>query len=215
MTSMEQPFPPAIPTEVPTPARMYDYGLGGKDNYAIDRQAALAGLAVFPEILDIARENRLFLYRVVRYLSRDVGIRQFLDMGSGLPAQQNVHQVAQQFRPEPQKRDHLRTNTRLDSPFRPLLRIYFKFHVHEPIPQRCWHTVGRGAIIIPFACRYNRPAIRQGVLPQFAVQDKLVAARLNHRWRRVQLVEEKYACSISRQEIRRRPFRTPIRPEKR
>ncbi|HEX6470806.1 MAG TPA: SAM-dependent methyltransferase [Streptosporangiaceae bacterium] len=100
MTSTEQPFPAGIPTDVPTPARMYDYGLGGKDNYAIDRQAALAGLADFPEILDIARENRLFLYRAVRWLSRDAGIRQFLDMGSGLPAQQNVHQVAQQFRPD-------------------------------------------------------------------------------------------------------------------
>jgi hypothetical protein len=100
MTSSEQPFPGGIPTDVPTPARMYDYGLGGKDNYAIDRHAALAGLAAFPEILDVARENRLFLYRVVRFLSRDAGIRQFLDMGSGLPSQQNVHQVAQQFRPD-------------------------------------------------------------------------------------------------------------------
>jgi hypothetical protein len=79
---------------------MYDYGLGGKDNFAVDREANLAGLAQFPELLDIARENRLFLYRVVRFLAGEAGIRQFLDMGSGLPAAQNVHQVAQQFQPD-------------------------------------------------------------------------------------------------------------------
>lgn len=54
----------------------------------------------FPEILDIARENRLFLYRAVRFLAQEAGVRQFLDLGSGLPAQQNVHEVAQRFRPD-------------------------------------------------------------------------------------------------------------------
>ena len=97
MTVPDQPSYPGFSTSVPTPARMYDYGLGGKDNFAVDREAALTGLAQFPELLDIARENRQFLYRVVRFLAGEAGIRQFLDMGSGLPAAQNVHQVAQQF----------------------------------------------------------------------------------------------------------------------
>lgn len=86
-------------TDVPTAARIYDYDLGGKDNFEVDRQAALFGLTQFPEVLDAARDNRRFLYRVVRFLARDAGIRQFLDMGSGLPTQNNVHDVAQQFQP--------------------------------------------------------------------------------------------------------------------
>lgn len=99
MSADDAAFPPSIPTGVPTPARVYDYLLGGKDNYAVDREFALSGIPQFPETLDIARENRHFLYRVVRYLARDVGIRQFLDMGSGLPTQNNVHEVAQTFQP--------------------------------------------------------------------------------------------------------------------
>lgn len=86
--------------DVPTPARMYNYGLGGKDNYAVDRAAVKAVNATFPEALDAARANRLFLYRVVRFLARDAGITQFLDLGSGLPTQHNVHEVAQQFQPD-------------------------------------------------------------------------------------------------------------------
>ncbi|GAA3764836.1 SAM-dependent methyltransferase [Salinactinospora qingdaonensis] len=76
---------------------MYDYDLGGKDNFAVDREAVLNGLTQFPETLDAARQNRLFLYRVVRFLAREAGIDQFLDLGSGLPTQHNVHQVAQRF----------------------------------------------------------------------------------------------------------------------
>ena len=94
----------ATPTELNTnvahPARMYDYCLGGKDNFAVDRKAVQIFVERFPEGLDSTRENRLFLYRVVRFLARDAGIRQFLDMGSGLPTQANVHQVAQQFQPD-------------------------------------------------------------------------------------------------------------------
>ncbi|WP_236544082.1 SAM-dependent methyltransferase [Spiractinospora alimapuensis] len=89
-----------MPTDRPTPARVYDYGLGGKDNFAVDREFARTGLNDFPEILDVARENRLFLYRAVRFLAQEAGIRQFLDLGSGLPAQQNVHEVAQRFQPD-------------------------------------------------------------------------------------------------------------------
>ncbi|MBC6461520.1 SAM-dependent methyltransferase [Actinomadura sp. HBU206391] len=79
---------------------MYDYSLGGKDNYAVDREAVLEVNRRLPGGLDIARQNRLFLYRAVRFLARDAGIRQFLDLGSGLPTQQNVHHVAQEFQPD-------------------------------------------------------------------------------------------------------------------
>ncbi|WP_369974923.1 SAM-dependent methyltransferase [Thermobifida halotolerans] len=74
--------------------------MGGKDNFEIDRQAALSLVKVSPEMLDVARENRLFLYRAVRYLAREAGIRQFIDMGSGMPTKDNVHQVAQAFQPD-------------------------------------------------------------------------------------------------------------------
>lgn len=86
-----------IPTDVPASARIYGWALGGEDNYEIDRRFALAYLPKFPEIVDIARENRLFLYRAVRYLAQEAGIRQFIDMGCGLPTDDNVHQVARQF----------------------------------------------------------------------------------------------------------------------
>ncbi len=91
---------PPVSTEFPTPARMYDYCLGGKDNFKVDRDAVLAAMRHFPQGVDEARFNRQFLYRVVRFLARDAGITQFLDMGSGLPTQNNVHQVAQQFQPD-------------------------------------------------------------------------------------------------------------------
>lgn len=76
-------------------ARMYDYLLGGKDNYAADREAAEAAVSAFPTLRTAARENRAFLGRAVRYVVEETGIRQFLDIGSGLPTADNVHQVAQ------------------------------------------------------------------------------------------------------------------------
>lgn len=100
MTAAEKPSFATITTDVPTPARMYDYSLGGKNNYGVDRQAVLEVNRRLPGGLDMARENRLFLYRAVRFLARDAGIRQFLDLGSGLPTQQNVHHVAEQFQPD-------------------------------------------------------------------------------------------------------------------
>jgi hypothetical protein len=90
---------PRLDTGRPSPARVYDYVLGGKDNFEVDRAASGFVHSHFPETLDAARNNRRFLYRAVRFLARDAGIRQFLDLGSGLPSQNNVHQVAQQFRP--------------------------------------------------------------------------------------------------------------------
>jgi hypothetical protein len=79
---------------------MYDYLLGGKDNYAADRAAAEAGLKVWPEGAFTARANRAFLGRVVRYLAGQEGIRQFLDIGTGIPTAGNTHAVAQAAAPE-------------------------------------------------------------------------------------------------------------------
>jgi hypothetical protein len=81
-------------------ARIYDYLLGGKDNYAADRAAAEAGLKVWPGMAFTARANRAFLGRVVRYLAGEEGIRQFLDLGTGIPTAGNTHQVAQAIAPE-------------------------------------------------------------------------------------------------------------------
>jgi hypothetical protein len=78
---------------------MYDYYLGGKDNYIVDREAAAAVLRAVPEVRDMARENRAFLQRVVRYLAGRAGIRQIIDVGTGIPAAGNVHEVAQEIRP--------------------------------------------------------------------------------------------------------------------
>ena len=83
-----------IRTDIPHPARVYDYWLGGKDNFAADRTAAEQVLQVMPEILDTVRGNRQFLARAVGFL-RDAGIRQFLNIGSGLPSSPNVHEIAQ------------------------------------------------------------------------------------------------------------------------
>lgn len=88
---------PAIDTSMPHPARMYDFYLGGKDNYLADRAAAREVLRAAPEVRAIARENRSFLRRVVRFLVRDAGIRQIIDVGTGIPAAGNVHEVAQEF----------------------------------------------------------------------------------------------------------------------
>ncbi|GAA3127701.1 SAM-dependent methyltransferase [Streptosporangium carneum] len=77
----------------PHPARIYDYLLGGKDNFAPDRQAAEQGLAAAPDVRDIALANRRFLVRVVRHLA-GLGVRQFLDVGTGFPTSPNVHEIA-------------------------------------------------------------------------------------------------------------------------
>jgi len=87
-------------TSVAHQARVYDYLLGGKDNYAADREAAEAWLKVNPETAFTVRANRAFLGRAVRYLAAEAGIRQFLDIGTGIPAAGNTHQVAQVIAPE-------------------------------------------------------------------------------------------------------------------
>ncbi|HET6354315.1 SAM-dependent methyltransferase [Streptomyces sp.] len=90
----------SIPFDVPTSARAYGWMLGGKDNYDVDRAFLLSTLPSFPECVDIARQNRQFLFRAVRYLTQEAGIRQILDMGCGLPTDNNVHQVARRFAPD-------------------------------------------------------------------------------------------------------------------
>jgi SAM-dependent methyltransferase len=82
------------------PARIYDYWLGGKDNFAIDREAGDRVIQLRPEIIPGVRANRRFLGRAVRYLVQQEGIRQFLDIGTGLPSADNTHEVAQRVAPE-------------------------------------------------------------------------------------------------------------------
>jgi S-adenosyl methyltransferase len=85
-----------IDTSKPHPARMYDAFLGGKDNYAADREAVAQVLQAIPEVRAIARANRAFLQRAVHFLAAEKGIRQFIDIGTGIPATGNVHEVAEQ-----------------------------------------------------------------------------------------------------------------------
>ncbi len=89
-----------LDTSVAHPARVYDYWLGGKDNFAADREAAEQVIAANPTVLPGVRANRAFLGRAVRYLAGEAGIRQFLDLGTGLPTAQNTHQVAQAIAPD-------------------------------------------------------------------------------------------------------------------
>jgi hypothetical protein len=92
-----------LPSEIDTskahPARMYDYFLGGKNHFAADRQTADAVLAIAPSTRTTARENRAFVGRAVRYLVAEAGVSQFLDIGTGLPTENNVHNVAQEANP--------------------------------------------------------------------------------------------------------------------
>ena len=88
-----------IDTTRPHPARMYDAYLGGKDNYPADREAVRQVLRTFPEVRGMARANRAFMQRAVRFLAGEAGIRQFIDIGTGIPSAGNVHEVAGQVAP--------------------------------------------------------------------------------------------------------------------
>ena len=97
------PAPPAaagIDTTVSHSARIWDYWLGGKDNYQVDREVGDRIEEMLPDIVRQASEDRMFLGGVVRYLAGEAGIRQFLDIGTGLPTADNTHQVAQRVAPE-------------------------------------------------------------------------------------------------------------------
>jgi hypothetical protein len=91
--------PPEIDTGVAHPARVYNYWLGGKDNFAADRVAAEEVMAVRPGITADIRANRTWLGRAVRFLAAEAGIRQFLDIGTGIPTENNTHEVAQSIMP--------------------------------------------------------------------------------------------------------------------
>ncbi|WP_433465975.1 SAM-dependent methyltransferase [Spirillospora sp. CA-128828] len=98
MSDIEQ-APPGVDITVPSPARMYDYFLGGKDNFEVDRTAADKVVANMPEAQDAAWANRGFLQRSVGWLARH-GIRQFIDVGAGLPTMNNTHDAAQAVAPD-------------------------------------------------------------------------------------------------------------------
>jgi hypothetical protein len=91
---------PGFDPSVPHPARVYAYWLGGKDHYPADRHAAEEVIRRRPQVVAGARANRAFLTRVVRFLAAECGIRQFLDIGTGLPAPENTHEVAQAIAPD-------------------------------------------------------------------------------------------------------------------
>jgi S-adenosyl methyltransferase len=89
-----------IQFDVPHAARMWNYWMGGKDNYPVDRAAGDAVAEVYPDIVTMATQSRQFLIRAVRFLAGEAGIRQFLDIGTGLPTMQNTHEVAQSIAPD-------------------------------------------------------------------------------------------------------------------
>jgi len=91
---------PGLDTGVAHSARVHDYWLGGKENYAADRAAGDAVIAAYPGIVMSVRANRAFLARVVRFLAAEAGIRQFLDIGTGIPSANNTHEVAQAVAPD-------------------------------------------------------------------------------------------------------------------
>ncbi len=122
-------------TSVAHPARVYDYWLGGKDNFAADREAAERVLAAAPGLRFRVRANRAFLGRTTRYLAAEAGIRQFLDIGTGIPTGDNTHEVAQREAPGARvvyvDNDHCKsgcTHTYVAG-------VYLKEHGNEP-----WRT---------------------------------------------------------------------------
>uniref|UniRef100_A0AAU3GKD5 SAM-dependent methyltransferase n=1 Tax=Streptomyces sp. NBC_01401 TaxID=2903854 RepID=A0AAU3GKD5_9ACTN len=100
MSDHRQPPVDGLRTDVPHSARVWNYLLGGKDNYPADAEAGEMILKAFPDIAGIARDQRAFLARAVRFLAGEAGIRQFLDIGTGLPTANNTHEVAQWTAPE-------------------------------------------------------------------------------------------------------------------
>ncbi|MER5320306.1 SAM-dependent methyltransferase [Streptosporangium roseum] len=96
--SDDHSVPVGIDTTVPHPARVYDYVLGGKNNYAVDREYADRLVAQIPDYPPLARANRLFLSRAVDFMARS-GIRQFIDLGTGIPTPPNVHEIARGIDP--------------------------------------------------------------------------------------------------------------------
>ena len=92
--------PGGVDTSRPHPARVYDYWLNGKTHYVADRLAAERVVDVWPDVVQTARLNRDFMHRATRWLVREAGVRQFIDVGAGIPTEPNLHQVAQAVAPE-------------------------------------------------------------------------------------------------------------------
>lgn len=99
MTELDDASLPVVDTERPSSARIYDYVLGGKDNYEVDRRAAEQVTAAFPTVRTAARHNRFFMQRAIQAVA-ETGVMQFLDIGTGIPTEPNLHQVAQSVVPE-------------------------------------------------------------------------------------------------------------------
>jgi S-adenosyl methyltransferase len=95
-----EPAPLTFDTSVAHVARVYNYWLGGKDHFAADRESGDEAIRAYPDMYSSVRANRAFLKRTVRYLTAQVGVRQFLDIGTGLPSADNTHEVAQAIAPE-------------------------------------------------------------------------------------------------------------------
>lgn len=95
----DEQAPPGVDITKPNVARVYNYHIGGKDHFAIDREVGEQVLQLVPEARESGREHRAFLRRIVRFLTAEAGIRQFIDIGSGLPSHGNVHEIAQQVDP--------------------------------------------------------------------------------------------------------------------
>ncbi len=100
MVTQQQTSSSPIDNGMPHSARIYDYWLGGKDNFAADRAVAEALMTAIPTVRSMAAENRHFVHRAARYLAGKAGVRQFLDIGTGIPTRPNLHEVAQQVAPE-------------------------------------------------------------------------------------------------------------------
>jgi hypothetical protein len=99
-TGTDPELPNGINTNLAHSARVYDYWLGGKDNFPDDRELAELMIQAIPNMREMARANRAFLGRAVRHLVEEAGIRQILDLGTGIPTSPNVHEIAQAAAPE-------------------------------------------------------------------------------------------------------------------
>jgi hypothetical protein len=97
---VESSYSSKLDITVPHSARIWNYWMGGTDNFVVDREAGDAFIEKFPGVVSLAKESRRFLIRAVRYLAAEAGIRQFLDIGSGLPSMENTHEVAQRIAPD-------------------------------------------------------------------------------------------------------------------
>ncbi|SIQ75826.1 S-adenosyl methyltransferase [Micromonospora avicenniae] len=100
IVGLDRTPPSGVDASVPHSARVYDWWLGGKDNFAADRAMGAALIEAIPTLRTMAKENRRFVHRVARYLVGEAGIRQFVDIGTGIPTRPNLHEVAQAVAPE-------------------------------------------------------------------------------------------------------------------